>query len=219
MDKGSRVRITTGPGAGVTGTIFWSGKDKYNGGMRFGVRGDDGETHWVGERAVEATDAPEPVVDGPSFEKGDRVEFKQQGQVGTGTVFWTGDSRRGGQRLGIRNDEDPDNAVWLDARFCKASNTPEPAGGRGGGRGGSRGGGRGGGGGGGGGGGRANDRWSDAGDWGSDDGMVDDSFEAAMSGTREAVPEPPPDAGSPPPDDGYYDDLAASCDDDDSPPW
>ncbi len=208
MDKGSRVRITSGPQTGITGTIFWSGKDKYNGGKRFGVRGDDGETHWVGESIVEATDAPEPVADGPTFEKGDRVAFKQQGQVGTGTIFWLGDSRQGGQRLGVRNDADPDNAVWIDARFCKRSDSEAPPSARGGsgGRGGARPGGSG-------------DGWSQGGDWGSDDGMADNSYEAAMSGTADHVPDPPPDFASPPIDDGYYDNLAASSDDDDEPPW
>jgi len=205
VDKGSRVRIISGPGTGVTGSIFWSGKDKYNGGKRFGVRGDDGETHWVGERLVEATDAPEPTVEGPTFEKGDRVAFKQQGQTGTGTVFWIGDSRQGGQRLGVRDDTDPDNAVWIDARFCTPSDAPEPAssGGSRGGR--SRGGG-----------GRSGQDW---GDWGSEEASVDNSYEAAMAGADTHVPEPPSDSGPPPPDDGYYDDLAASCDDEDAPPW
>jgi hypothetical protein len=209
VDKGSRVRIISGPNTGVTGTIFWSGKDKYKGGKRFGVRGDDGETHWVGEQLVESTDAPEPAVEGPHFEKGDRVEFKLQGQTGTGTVFWIGDSRQGGQRLGVRNDADPDNAVWIDARFCSRSDAPEPARERGGGRSGDR----------------SNNRRSgnnqDAGwgAWGSDDDAVDNSYEAAMAGTNTRVPDPPPEHGSPPADDGYYDDLAASCDDDDAPPW
>ena len=208
MDKGSRVRIISGPNTGVTGTIFWSGKDKYKGGKRFGVRGDDGETHWVGQDLVESTDAPEPAVEGPTYEKGDRVSFKQQGQAGTGTIFWIGDSRRGGQRLGVRNDEDPDNAVWIDARYCTPSDTPEPAGAGGGRSGGSssrRGSSHG----------RSNQDW---GAWGSDDQPVDNSYEA-MAGSTSPVSEPPPDHGNPPPDDGYYDDLAASCDDEDAPPW
>ena len=120
MDKGSRGRIISGPNTGVTGTIFWSGKDKYKGGKRFGVRGDDGETHWVGQDLVESTDAPEPAVEGPTYEKGDRVSFKSRGREGRGRVFWIGESRHGpGQRLGI-DDDDGEEAVWLDARFARA---------------------------------------------------------------------------------------------------
>lgn len=202
LGKGSRIRITTGPGAGVTGSIFWTGKDKYRGGQRFGVRGDDGGTHWVGEPEVEATDAPEPTFDGPTFEKGDRVSYKQGSDEGTGSVFWIGDSRQGGQRLGVRNDHDPDNAVWIDARFCERlegeAPAPAPSSKRGGGGG----------------------RGKASGDWGADDAFVDNSWEAAAAGMNETVPEPPEDAGAPVVDDGYYDSLAASVsDDDDSPPW
>jgi hypothetical protein len=204
VDKGSRVRIKSGPKTGIMGSIFWKGADKYRGGSRFGVRGDDGETHWVSETEVEPTDTPEQVPDNiPTFEKGDRVQFKERGQTGTGTVFWLGDSRRGGQRLGVRNDDDPDNAVWIDARFCERieGEAPESAqsrssGGRGGGRSGYSG-----------------------GDWGADDDQVDNSAEAAMAGMSELVPEPPPHFDGPPMDDSYYDSIAGSVDDDDSPPW
>ena len=120
MKKGSRVKFKSGAKAGVTGTIFWTGKDKYKGGERYGVTGDDGETHWANSSEVEASDAPEPDADaGEQFEKGDRVSFRDRGNTGTGTVFWTGDSRRGGQRIGIRDDHDADNAIWLDARAAE----------------------------------------------------------------------------------------------------
>ena len=206
MKKGSRVRIKTGPQTGVMGSIFWTGKDKYRGGMRFGIRGDDGETHWVSESDVEPTDAPEPEIEqGETFDKGDRVEFKNRGNTGTGTVFWTGDSRQGGQRLGVRDDADPDNAVWIDARFCTRTSVPAPEGGGGGRR--SR---------------DSGSRGADSGggDWGADEHFVDNSLEAAQAGMDVRVPEPPAELGGPPIDDGYYDSLASSIDDDDdSPPW
>jgi len=126
LGKGSRVRIKAGPASGANGSIFWVGNDRRSGGQRFGVRSDDGETHWVSESDCEASNAPEPTFDGPSFQKGDRVQFKNQGQTGTGSVFWIGDSRQGGQRLGVRNDDDPDNAVWIDARFCQKTDSSAP---------------------------------------------------------------------------------------------
>lgn len=123
MDKGDRVRITGGrQGKDKTGTIFWKGPNKYGSGDRFGVRGDDGETYWVSSDHVESSDAKAPPVDsGPTFEKGDRVVYSVRGVEGTGEVFWIGESRNGpGQRLGVR-PEDSDEAVWVDARQCRAA--------------------------------------------------------------------------------------------------
>jgi hypothetical protein len=116
IDKGTRVRITAGRAEGVTGSVFWKGENKYGPGERYGVRGDDGETHWVSADQVEASDAPEP--EGETFDKGDRVRFQTDGEERTGTVFWTGDNRHGaGQRLGVNPDDGDgrDDAVWLNA--------------------------------------------------------------------------------------------------------
>lgn len=118
MDKGDRVQITGGrQGKGKTGTIFWKGPNKYGGGDRFGVRGDDGETYWVSSDDVESSQSAEPQPDpGHTFSKGDRVKYTVRGQRGIGSVFWIGESRSGpGQRLGVRPD-DAEEAVWLDAR-------------------------------------------------------------------------------------------------------
>lgn len=116
IGKGDRVKVTSGRSEGVTGTVFWMGQNKYGPGDRFGVRGDDGQTHWVDGTEVEPTDAAVP--EGPEFSRGDRVRFKHEGQEGIGTVFWTGKSRHGpGQRLGVNPDgaEGRDDAVWLDS--------------------------------------------------------------------------------------------------------
>jgi hypothetical protein len=121
--KGSRVEIVSGEnGVGVCGEIFWMGESRYGEGQRFGMRGDDGETYWVDEAEVELTSKAPPAADsGPTFNKGDRVSFRNNGQQGTGTVFWIGQSRTGpGQRLGIRDDDGEGNdAVWIDARFAR----------------------------------------------------------------------------------------------------
>lgn len=124
MDKGARVRITGGRnGVGVAGEIFWKGPNKWGKGDRFGIRGDDGETYWVSESDVEASEGPAPEPEpGPTFSKGDRVAFRAGGREGTGSVFWIGENKRGpGQRLGIRDDapEGEDDAVWIDARFAR----------------------------------------------------------------------------------------------------
>jgi len=138
MKKGDRVSITGGKkGVGVSGEIFWIGKDKFGGGERYGVRGDDGDTYWVSSKQVEAADGPAPAVEaGPTFAKGDRVSFRFKGQEGSGSVFWLGENRYGpGQRLGVRPD-DSEEAVWLDSRFAEKiegeapapSSSPAPAG-------------------------------------------------------------------------------------------
>jgi hypothetical protein len=151
VKKGDRVKITKGPGKDTVGEIFWSGPNKWGGGERYGVRGDDGDTYWVNSADVEAASGPAPKVEaGREYAKGDRVAFKVRGREGTGSVFWIGDSRSGpGQRLGI-NDDDGEDAVWLDARFVQPlENEPAPqGGGHGGGYGHGGGGGYGGGGGG-----------------------------------------------------------------------
>lgn len=118
MDKGTRVKIINGNGKDQVGTVFWTGKDRYGDGLRLGVRGDDGETYWISQRDVEKSDAVLP--EGDTFDKDDRVRFRKDGVECYGTVFWLGQSRNGpGQRLGIRDDNDPEEAVWLDARFAE----------------------------------------------------------------------------------------------------
>ncbi|MEC7948822.1 MAG: hypothetical protein VX265_14740, partial [Myxococcota bacterium] len=99
---------------------FWKGPNKYGPGERLGLRGDDGETHWIDSASVEPTDAAVP--EGPTFERGDRIRFRLQGREGSGTVFWTGQNRHGpGQRLGVNPDDGDgrDDAVWLDARAAQ----------------------------------------------------------------------------------------------------
>ena len=117
--KGDRVKILEGDGEGQLGEVFWIGSNKWGPGSRLGVRGDDGETYWVSEDSTELTETVAPPPEpGATYQKGDRVAFTQRGQQGEGTVFWTGQSRGGGQRLGIRLD-DAEDAVWLDARFAR----------------------------------------------------------------------------------------------------
>lgn len=61
LEKGTRVTLVRGAAAGVTGEVFWVGENRYGPGLRYGVRGDDDETHWVDERLVEAIDEPAPA--------------------------------------------------------------------------------------------------------------------------------------------------------------
>jgi hypothetical protein len=60
MAKGTRVQITRGEAAGTLGEIFWVGENKFGRGPRYGVRDDEGQTHWVDGPSCEASDAPAP---------------------------------------------------------------------------------------------------------------------------------------------------------------
>ena len=198
IEKGARVQIKSGRAEGVAGTVFWKGENKWGPGERLGVRGDDGQTHWIDSAEVTPTDAAVP--DAPTFSRGDRVAFRQGAEEGIGTVFWTGQNRHGpGQRLGIHPDGgDPDSPVWLDALATKALNPaddpgpPVDAAPRGGGGGGGY-------------------RGSGGGGGRSDDvAEIPHDYSAPMS-----MDELPPVA---PLDDGDIDQMAAWVDDDDDPP-
>ena len=74
FDKGDRVQIKAGnTGAGVCGEVFWKGAKKWGSGDRLGVRGDDGQTYWIDEVAVEQATKQAPTDPGVTFSKGDRV--------------------------------------------------------------------------------------------------------------------------------------------------
>lgn len=60
LPKGTRVRITRGEAAGTVGEIFWVGESRYGRGPRYGVRDDEGETHWVDGPGCERIDGPAP---------------------------------------------------------------------------------------------------------------------------------------------------------------
>ena len=121
MEKGERVENTGGrDGVGQNGEIFWKGPNKFGPGERYGVRTDDGATFWVVEADLQRSGAPStaPPDTGETYAKGDRVSVTQGGVESVGNVFWLGDSKAGGQRLGIKPDSG-EEAIWIDARFVR----------------------------------------------------------------------------------------------------
>ena len=118
MDKNTRVEIVGGrKGQGVVGTIFWVGENKYGSGKRFGVHGEDGETYWVPEEHVKASDtSPPPALDESQIpNRGDCVSFNKGGEAFAGEVFWVGQNKSGpGHRVGVKDDMGETH--WLDAR-------------------------------------------------------------------------------------------------------
>ncbi len=134
-EKGARAAIMAGAkGAGVRGEIFWIGENKYGPGMRYGLKGDDGQTYWVDEASLGAEDAAPPppapkpgaasADSGVTFDKGDRVTIAAgPGSGKIGRVFWAGRSKYGpGMRYGVRDDDD--TAHWLDAHEVKPAQAP-----------------------------------------------------------------------------------------------
>jgi hypothetical protein len=123
--RGARVRITGGKKAvGTTGTVFWTGPNKWGEGERLGVEGDDGETWWVASTHVEPTDDAPPEIELPA--KGARVRFELDGVEVEGTVFWTGPAKSGrGHRIGVTSPSG--DSHWVDARKLLAAPGHGPA--------------------------------------------------------------------------------------------
>ncbi|MEM9188370.1 MAG: hypothetical protein AAGF12_04310 [Myxococcota bacterium] len=124
FDKGDRAAIVGGKkGLGVRGTVFWKGENKWGEGLRYGLKGDDGETYWLDEKFLgdEAGAPPAPEVTAPAaLDKGDRVEIVKGSDQGVaGTIFWVGDSKFGpGKRYGIKGEDD--ETYWADGTQVKA---------------------------------------------------------------------------------------------------
>ncbi len=122
FDKGDRVAVTGGKkGLGVRGSVFWIGENKWGPGLRYGVKGDDGETYWLDDAKLGAEkDAPPPPAGaepkGPveEFDKGDRVRIRGgAGKGALGAVFWIGENKYGpGRRYGVKGDDE--ETYWLD---------------------------------------------------------------------------------------------------------
>lgn len=124
FDKGDRAAIVSGrKGVGIRGEVFWIGPNKYGPGMRYGLKGDDGQTHWLDESEIgpeaEAPPAPPPPPAGPVLAKGDRAEIVSGKDAGKqGEVFWTGQSRYSDQmRYGIKDDDG--ETYWVDQPLVK----------------------------------------------------------------------------------------------------
>lgn len=114
IGKGSRVLVVKGKkSVGTVGTVFWTGPNKFGEGLRLGIEGDDGETHWIPEDYVELTDLQAPEVEPP--EKGSTVSWMDGELPRGGTVIWVGESKSGrGYRVGVKDDDE--EVHWLDAR-------------------------------------------------------------------------------------------------------
>jgi len=71
FEKGSRLSIVKGPSAGTEGEVFWVGESKFGPHMRYGIKDDEGETHWADAPLVELLSAPSAPSGGASPSNGD----------------------------------------------------------------------------------------------------------------------------------------------------
>ena len=117
--KGDRAAIVSGKESiGTRGEIFWIGPNKFGPGTRYGLRGDDGRTHWVDEANLGAEEGAPPAPERtarPVLEKGTTVKITagRDGVGVTGEVFWVGESKFGvGMRYGVRGDGEASH--WVD---------------------------------------------------------------------------------------------------------
>jgi hypothetical protein len=87
LAKGTRVQITRGEAAGTLGEIFWVGESKYGRGPRYGVRDDEGETHWVDGPGCEPSDAPAPARASAPAEPDRHDELEDPPAIGRAADF------------------------------------------------------------------------------------------------------------------------------------
>ncbi|MEZ4335309.1 MAG: hypothetical protein R3B82_01660 [Sandaracinaceae bacterium] len=133
FEKGDRAAIVAGRKnpVGIRGQIFWVGENKYGDGMRYGLRGDDGETYWCDQSHLGPEDAAPPPPEGSTgpkeaIDKGARVSITKGPSAGVeGEVFWVGESRYGpGMRYGIRDEAGETH--WADSHQVEALAAPAP---------------------------------------------------------------------------------------------
>ena len=135
FDKGDRAAIVRGRKNPV-------GENKYGDGMRYGLRGDDGETYWCDETHLGPEEGAPPPPEGGSapvaLAKGARASITKGPSAGVeGEVFWVGDSRYGpGMRYGIKDDAgethwaDSHQVEELEAAPARSASQPPSSGAR-----------------------------------------------------------------------------------------
>ena len=52
-EKGTAVRVIAGDAEGAEGEIFWVGESKFRGGSRYGIKDENGDTHWADHDEVD----------------------------------------------------------------------------------------------------------------------------------------------------------------------
>ncbi|RLB53160.1 MAG: hypothetical protein DRJ42_12755 [Deltaproteobacteria bacterium] len=108
LKKGSRVFARQLGKADINGSITWVGPNRYGGGFRYGIRGDDGSQYWVDEDDV--TPEIDPAdIDPNAIKKGSRVRVTGGKHAGLeGDVY----TAAAAGRFGVRDDNE--DTYWVD---------------------------------------------------------------------------------------------------------
>jgi len=111
LEKGTRVFARQLGKADIRGSITWAGPNRYGNGYRYGIRADDGSTHWVDEDGVTPEAAPAPAG---GIQKGSRVTVTGGPHAGVeGDVYIVGDR----DRFGVRDDDE--ETYWVDKKHLE----------------------------------------------------------------------------------------------------
>ena len=113
LKKGARVFARQLGKADIRGSITWVGPSRYGDGYRYGVKADDGSTHWVDEDSVIPEAGPsEPGAD--EIQKGSRVRVIGGAHAGVeGDVYTAGAAGR----FGVRDDDE--ETYWVDSEHLE----------------------------------------------------------------------------------------------------
>ena len=113
LPKGTRVFARRLGKADIRGKVTWVGPSRYGDGHRYGVRADDGSTHWVDEADItpEAGSAP---VSADAIQKGTRVRVTQGPHAGVEGDVYIADAAG---RFGVRDDNE--ETCWVDGKHLQ----------------------------------------------------------------------------------------------------
>lgn len=113
LPKGTRVFARRLGKADIRGTITWVGPSRYGDGYRYGVRADDGSTHWVDEADITPEAGP-ATVSADAIQKGTRVSVTKGPHAGVvGEVYIA--SAAG--RFGVRDDDE--ETFWVEGKHLQ----------------------------------------------------------------------------------------------------
>ena len=115
LKKGTRVFARQLGKADVRGHITWVGPSRYGNGHRYGIKDDDGGTHWVNEDCVTPEVDPSAQSDG-EIGKGSRVRITEGEHAGVeGDVYVAGPTGR----FAIRDDDE--ETYWVERKHLESA--------------------------------------------------------------------------------------------------
>ena len=113
LPKGTRVFARRLGKADIRGQVTWVGPSRYGDGHRYGVRADDGSTHWVDEADI-TPEAVSAAAGANAIQRGTRVRVIDGPHAGVeGEVYIA--SAAG--RFGVRDDDE--ETCWVEEKHLE----------------------------------------------------------------------------------------------------